>query len=56
MGTPKTRVRRVKPTLRHVATVRCGPGVGLAVSPDLGLLVTSDYTACTLSVFRLTPG
>jgi hypothetical protein len=34
----------------------CGPGVGLAVCPTLGLLVTSDWAENTLSVFALPSG
>jgi hypothetical protein len=34
----------------------CGEGAGLAVCPTLGLLVTSDYSDSTLSVFALPSG
>jgi hypothetical protein len=36
-----------------VAEVPCGPGLGLAVSVPLGVVVTSNLQACTLTVSRL---
>jgi hypothetical protein len=34
----------------------CGPGYGVAACPALGLLVTSDYHKCVLSVWALPGG
>ena len=34
----------------------CGKGVGMAACPTLGLLVTSNYSNNTLSVFALPSG
>jgi hypothetical protein len=38
---------------RPVAAVACGTGIGLAVSPALGLIVTSCYTGSTISAYTL---
>jgi hypothetical protein len=36
-------------------TTPCAKGYGLAASPELGVVVTSDFVANTLSVFRCSP-
>ncbi len=40
-------------TLRPVAAVKCGRGIGLAVCPALGLIVTSNCDDSTISAYAL---
>jgi hypothetical protein len=42
-------------SLQPVTAVACGKGMGLAASPALGLLVTSNLTDDTISAFELRP-
>ena len=51
---PQMEFEKLMPVTRYKTA--CGRGFGLAACPTLGLLVTSDYTNSTLSVWSLPGG
>jgi hypothetical protein len=58
MCTPVRAVPQAPPAVdlravRPVAAVACGEGIGLAVCPALGLIVTSNYDDSTISAYAL---